>query len=202
MRDPSGRQRFDGAVRWGPRRRRRACRGADLRQLAALHRRGRRDRRVPHPPAVHRGNRDRGRLPGGDPGEHRVLRHHPAGTRGRPGHGLGHDRGDGLDGRQDDRARLSRGLRRCRQRPELRGQRGRQVQEPELRPRQPAQRAVAVGHHRHRLQPRSDRAGDHRLRGPARPGVRGSDRHVQRLARHRSASRSSTRHPAEGCDRG
>jgi len=88
-----------------------------------------------------------------------------------------------LDDRQDDPAGLPRAAApRCP--PEVHRRWRSAVQEPVVRPGQPAQPGMAVGHHRHRLQPEADRAPDHHLRRPARPEVQGPRGDVQRDARH------------------
>ena len=60
--------------------------------------------------------------------------------------------------------------------------------EPGLGPDGQVLPAVAVGHGRHRLQHRRDRAGADEHGRPVRPGVQGQDRHAHRDARHRRAS--------------
>ena len=69
---------------------------------------------------------------------------------------------------QDGPPRLSRRDRSA-EGAELRCERRRDLQGPNLRPREQAQHSVAVGDHRHRLQPRAYRARDHQHRRPLRP---------------------------------
>ena len=90
-----------GAGRVAERRGRVAVRGAELRQLAALHRHGRRRRdQAQDPRGLHREVRDGRQLLRGDQRQRRVLRDDPAGARWRPGQRLGHRRPDRLDGRR------------------------------------------------------------------------------------------------------
>ena len=67
--------------------------------------------------------------------------------------------------------------------------------QPRLRQRQQVHRRLAVGLHRHRLQPEADRPRDHLDRRPLGPEVQGPRRHDERQHRARQ------RRPAEARDR-
>ena len=144
--------------------------------------------------------RDDGQLPGGDRRQRRLRRHDQAAARGRPGHRLGPDRPDRLDGRPADPARLGRADG-PRQHAERRRQPAGRLQERHLGPDQRPPRAVAVGHDRARLRPGEDRRPD-QPRRPVRPQVQGQGRLPDRDARHDRPDDAQARaRPVEGDQR-
>ncbi len=101
----------------------------------------------------------------------------------------------------DDRARLLRAARPG-EVPQP-GQPGRRPARRQLRSGAQVQRAVDVGHGRHRLQPEEDRPRAHQRRGHLRPEVQGPGDDAHRDARHARPGHARPRYrPGEGDARG
>ena len=141
------RRRRPAPIRRGGRRRQRGQDAPGL-QLAALHRQADGAR-------LREGHRHQGRVHRGHQRQRRVLRQDRRAAQAEPEHRPRHHRADRLDGRPAHQSRL-RGPARRRQVPQQ-GEPGRQREGRELRSGPEVQRAVALGHDRHRLQPEEDR---------------------------------------------
>ena len=160
-------------------------------QLAALHR-----------PQGHQGLREavrrRPALRRGHQRQQRVLRQGPPAARAGRADGPRPRRADGLDGRALDPPRLPRADRQA--------QHAERAEEPDRGPAQPGLRqgphvhgAVAVRHHRHRLQPQGRRRA-HVDGADLRPAVQGQGHVPRGRARHDEPRDADGRRQARGGD--